>query len=169
MNRAIPRDSFDFNSSAYNSPDLYLILSEWKISGRDEDRMVSWREIKRDRDCVIVCNSYNTLRHKMREHTYEKIYYFYFSPLERVCHISAYLNGQVIQKCPNYKMWWVRNRWHPPLQPKPLDRIGSNFLWKPLRRILSGASRGFLNFVLEAEILRRSCLFLSPLEGPKTL
>ena len=60
----------------------------------------------------------------------------------------------ILQKCPNYKMWWVRNRWHPPLQPKPLDRIGSNFLWKPLRRILSGASGGFLNFILEAKIMR---------------
>ena len=57
----------------------------------------------------------------------------------------------------------------PPIELKPLGRIGSNFLWKPLRRILSGASRGFLNFVVEAEILGHLCSFQSLLEGPKTL
>ena len=47
----------------------------------------------------------------------------------------------------------VQNRWHPPLQPKPPDRIGSNFSWKPFRRIVSGAPRRFLNFLLEVEIM----------------
>ena len=61
----------------------------------------------------------------------------------------------------------LENHWHPPLQPKRLGRIGSNFRWVALRRILSGASRRFLNFVLGAEILGIFMLILGPLEGPK--
>ena len=45
------------------------------------------------------------------------------------------------------------NRQHPPLQPKRLCQIGSFFSWEPLRWILSGSSRGFLNFASEAELL----------------
>ena len=29
-----------------------------------------------------------------------------------------------IQKCPNYKMCWDQNVWHPPLQPKPMGQNG---------------------------------------------
>ena len=42
-----------------------------------------------------------------------------------------------------------QNRWHP---PKRLGRIGWNFWWKPLRRILSGAPRRFLICCPWAEI-----------------
>ena len=56
---------------------------------------------------------------------------------------------------------------NPPLQPKLLDRIGSNFSRKLFRRIVSGAPRRFLNFVLGAEILGIFMLILGPLEGPK--
>ena len=35
-------------------------------------------------------------------------------------------------------MWRGQNRWHSPQQLKPLGRIRSNCLRKPLRRILSG-------------------------------
>ena len=48
-----------------------------------------------------------------------------------------------VQMCPKYKMCIGQNRWQPPLQPKPLDRIGSNFSWKPFRRIVSGAPVGW--------------------------
>ena len=71
-------------------------------------------------------------------------------------------NEDNVQKCPKYKMWRAQNRWL-----KRLGRIGSNFRWEALRRILSGALRRFLNFVLGAEILGIFMLILGPLEGPK--
>ena len=43
----------------------------------------------------------------------------------------------------------------PSLQPKRLEQIGSIFWWMPLLLILSGSSRRFLNFILEAEILSK--------------
>ena len=33
-----------------------------------------------------------------------------------------------LQKCPKYKVCIGQNRWQPPLQPKPLDRIGAEIL-----------------------------------------
>ena len=55
----------------------------------------------------------------------------------------------------------------PPLQPKRLGRIGSNFSWEPLRRVLSGSSRRFSNFALEAEILGLNLLNSGPIGEQK--
>ena len=83
--------------------------------------------------------------------------------LERECRI---LNPASTEVPEIQDVHWPKSM-APPLQPKPLDRIGSNFSWKPFRRIVSGAPRRFLNFVLGAEILGIFMLILGPLEGPK--
>ena len=66
-------------------------------------------------------------------------------------------------------MWRVQNQWHYSLQPKRLGWIGSNLFWESLSRILSGASRGFLNFILEAELMTFCSSFLSIFEPFKGL